>query len=476
MSLSNSLLFVANTETKNGKDDENSMFCGNSNSLQSALYDDKRNIESGSFVQTSFGSILLEEMKEMMNSSPHSRPSRKRSTTMTDADMHTVSSCIQLFHNISCMDWSSLELDCSMRALRKLQEWAKSMQEEMNERNTFVMSCCKKLMEATAKTMLQLEKSGADAAKISATSNVKKLTLRKRKVQSQIQVELSQIKSLEDQLALDFSRLDETKRAKRMFDAHLDMERRSGFLSALTEEIRTSIVPAPIMSLNASDVTFKLLDGSAEIVMKINLIDDDDDDDDATATSIDLSAVSLGCFIKDDGPSIRFLQAILLGNIDTKLARTLGPLPLRKSIALMVLENESREDLTQQMTHLFSRIDMLVRSVKDLEMNGFCTVNPCGDGDASLLVSMPHEGVVVQIGFLFRNLLGNDWRVRTFPDDVNVSIVSTKKKDLSLHQRQLQAKAQSILGELKSSSANPILLRRVCVELMDCFTTQEAGS
>ena len=296
------------------------------------------------------------------------------------------------------------------------------------------------------------------------------LKVRKRRVQSQIDNETSKIKSLEDQLALEVDRLQQIKRVKQLFDAHLDMERHSP-ISGLTEEIRTSITPSPSMTPtmmdNATGFTYSLLDGAAEIVMKIPL---DDEEVDGNSNS-DSMSIELGCFIKDGGASIQLLQAILLGSLDMKVDESLGPFPLRQSLSKIILENDSREELFLQMSHIISRIDALVRSVRELESSqGFCSVKTTANGDVSLSISMSHEGTVVQIVFLFDNLLGNDWCVTTVPNSIKVSIVSSSEREdnLSLLKSQLQETAQSMLGGSSSSkNVDPILLRRICGRLFE---------
>mmetsp|Transcript_14018 Transcript_14018/g.25300 ORF Transcript_14018/g.25300 Transcript_14018/m.25300 type:complete len:1244 (+) Transcript_14018:189-3920(+) len=454
-----SLSLIADENCSNNNE---SMFCGNSKWLQSALLFNENDSGKSKFVQKSFESMLLEEIKEISSSSDQSssRSSQTRSTTMSDADLQTISSCIQQFHIISSMDWSSMELDAAMRSLSRLQEMAETMQAKTEDGDKFVASCCKKLMETSTLTMQQLAKSNDVVPSLN-----KKLKLRKRKVQSQMDETMTKIKSLEDQLTTEVTRLHQTKRAKQIFDTHLEMERSSP-ISVLSEEIRSSIVPAP-MTANASNFasdfpfTYPLLDGSAEIAIKIATSEEEED----TASSSE-SPMELGCFIKDGGVAIKLLQAILLGNMETKVNETLGPFPLRESLSSMILQNESREESFLQMTHLFSRIDALVRSVRDLETNGFITVNETVDGDVTVTVSMHHEGTVVQTGFLFGNLLGKDWHATTTPSDVKVSIVSAER-DLCVLGNQLQEKAQSILAG--SSSSDPILLRRICDTVMENF-------
>jgi len=444
VSPSTSLALIVHEMTNEKSETNQSMICGNSEWLNLAFSNETKS----KLAETSFESMLMNEVKEMTGNRitpTHSRPS----STMTGVDLHTISSCIQQFHTMSCLDWSSMEIDAATRALSKSQEWAESMNNKTEECHKFVASCCKKLAETSA-LVAQLTK-----------PNATKLKLQKRKIKSQIESELSIVKNLENQLGVEVERLQQAKCVKRLFDAHLNTERHSP-ISALTEEIRTVITPTPI-TVNASDFTFSLLDGAAEIVMKIEL---DDDEVDNTMTEI-------GCFIKDGGASVQLLQAILMGNLQQKVDESLGPYPLRASLSKMILESESREELFLQMSHIVSRIDALVRSVRVLETTrGFCVVNATKDGNVTLSVSMSvegHEGVVVNTTFLFRNLLCEDWCVTTVPNSVKVSVVSpVEGEDLSLVSNQLQEKAQSILLRAGSSRSNcdPILLRRICSELI----------
>ena len=445
VSQSTSLALIVHEMTNESSETNQSMFCGNSEWLNLAFLNETKS----KLAETSFESMLMHEVLEMTankNTPTHSRSS----STMTDVDLHTISSCIQQFHTTSCLDWSSMEIDAVTCTLSKSQEWAESTDNKTKECHNFVASCCKKLAQTSALAMAQLTK-----------PNATKLKLQKRKVQSQIESELSIVKNLEDQLAVEINRLQQAKCAKRLFDAHLNIERHSP-ISALTEEIRTAVTPTPI-TVNASDFTFSLLDGAAEIVMKIELDDDE----------VDNKMTEIGCFIKDGGASIQLLQAILMGNLQQKVDENLGPYPLRASLSKMILESESREELFLQMSHIVSRIDALVRSVRVLETTrGFCIVNATKDGNVKLSVSMSlegHEGVVVNTTFLFSNLLCEDWCVTTVPDSVKVSVVSPVEGEvLSSVSNQLQEKAQFILIRARSSrfQCDPILLRRICSELM----------
>ena len=445
------------------------IFSGDSKWLHSVLFDENGfGNKKSTTARGIFESILSDEIKEMVSNKRSSAQSSS-SPVQSDVDLHTIATCIQQYYTTSCLDWSSLEVDVAARALAKLQDWEKSKESTTEESKEFVDTCSQKLLKLVTRVCTENE-----ASALPSSTCTKLLKLRKRKVQSKINDETSKIKSLEDQLAIEVDRLQQIKRVKQLFDAHLHMERHSP-ISGLTEEIRTSITPSPsmtptIMMDNATGFTYSLLDGAAEIVMKIPL---DDEEVDGNNNS-DSMSIELGCFIKDGGASIQLLQAILLGSLEMKVDESLGPFPLRQSLSNIILENDNREDLFLQMSHSISRIDALVRSVRELETSqGFCSVKTTTNGDVSLSLSMTlegHEGTVIQIVFLFVNLLGNDWCATTVPNNINVSIVSPAEREgnLSLLKSQLQETAQSMLGGSSSSKdVDPILLRRICGRLFE---------
>ncbi|KAL7539958.1 hypothetical protein ACHAXR_009763 [Thalassiosira sp. AJA248-18] len=466
------LSLIADESTSTNDDgnsvNESMMYGGNSKWLQSALFIRRNDCNNGGgtansssiFTQKSLESILLDEIKEMA-SSPNNKKDRSNATAMIDSDLQTIASCFRRYYDVACMDWSSMEVDAAMRTLSRLQAVAKTTKREMADCNEFVATCCKKLMEVSSLTMQQLAAKSDDTAILSPAN--KRLKMRKRKVQSQLEYEMSNIQSLEDQLANEVNRLNQTKRAKRLFDAHLEMERVSP-ISALSDGIRTIISPAPVYrpdTGNATDLAIYLLGGSAEIIVKI-----DEDEDIATTSTSNKPMMELGCFIRDGGAAIKLLQGFLLGNIGRNLEESLGPFPLRESLSTRILECKDRGEAFLELSHLFSRIDALVRSVRELETNGICTVNDSADGDVVLSISMSHECTVVRIGFSFRQLVGKDWHVTTTPSHVKVSIVSTER-DLSLLENQLQEQAHHLL--IGSRSSDPILLRRICGKVMNSF-------
>jgi len=328
------------------------------------------------------------------------------------------------------------------------------MEKKTNECKKVAEWSCNNLVDWSTAATTQPQVNSLNAT--TSLNKYKQAELLKQIVQSQME-----IKSLEDQMMKEADNLIQTKRAKQLFDAYLELER-SNPISVLVEEIRSSITPVPKIN-NGSDFIFSLLDGSAEIVTKV-LDKDDDDVKDIPCNEL----LELGCFIKDGGSSTRLLQAILLGNIQMNADETVGPLPLRESVSSRILWNAtSREEAFHEMIHLFSRINLLVQSVRDLEdTNGFCTLNESANDGVNLYVSMHHEGMVVQIGFLFDNLLGREWMVTTAPNDVKVSVISSEG-DSSRCVGQLQTKARSLL--VRSSEADPTLLSRICNTMMENF-------
>ena len=427
---------------------------------------------ASSLVQRSYESLLLDEITNVCSSnilSPHS------CQDWGCAASHTISSCVQHIYQLSCMDWLSLEMDVAERTLVRLQDWAECMQKE----SWVPTTCNKKLIEMSHSTMSKASKASW------------------RNVQTQMNDETSQIALLEEQLSMVTNLLEETKCIKRYLDAQLSVERSSP-ISLLSEEIRALILPSPIMSNNGTSFSFSLLEGAAEIVLKIALDGDDYDDiDDATITTSggDSNAplgVELGCFIKDgDDASIKLISALLLGEIPWNSERNgndliYGPYKLRENLSSFIIEsrNNSRVEMLHQLTHIALRIDYLVRSVRDLETDEDCVCHVAiashNSNDVSLLISIPSAVVgsdegELRLSFTFIDLLDKDWHVATsslfVPNDVKITIVSAasatmndpdNNTTMNSLQRQMQEKGKSmILG----GCVDPILLKRICGEV-----------
>ena len=430
-------------------DDHVSIFSGNAKWLQSVFYkSNEHSRDETSYMQRCFETILLDKIMEACISCPSLAP-HKRSSMTIDGDVHTISSCMKQCIEIALADWSKIELEIANRSLRELQEWSKRTEENTSKCNDFLSSCCTKLIEVSQKTVEELSNSKTSLP----PQTMKKLKIRKRKVMSQIEDEMQKIKALEEDLTVEVERLNQSKRAKQIFCAHLAMERSSP-LAVISEEIRTFISPAPV-TINATDFTFPLLDGAAEVAMQLSL-------DDESSKHIEL-----GCFIRDGGASMKLLQAFLLGNIDNHTGNNLGPFPLRSSLSSMIHQNDSREDSFIEASQLFLRIDTLARCVRMLETECFCTIDSYDDKHITLAISIHNEGEIIQIAFSFKDLLANDWNVTTMPSNVDVEIVS-KEKDLDFLANQLQEKARNMIST--SSPRDPILLRRICDNIMECFS------
>ncbi|KAL3823502.1 hypothetical protein ACHAXA_010824 [Cyclostephanos tholiformis] len=436
------------------------LFSGTSRGLQSALFTmDTKFSESSSLVKKTFESILMEEIQNLSHpSDTHQGWSRSAISKMVDADLHSLSSSIQKHYTASCLDWSWIEVHAANRALVRLQTWAASMNIQTRERDKFITTSCHKMLKESTPMIIH------ELAQVD-------LKRRKRKVESKLEEVRSEIASLEDQLAVEVDRLERSMRAKQLLDAHLRLERFSP-ISALNEEIRWSISPSPIVVGNGlSQFSFRLLNGSVEIVMEVSSDDENDTDTTVCGSGISRLATSkvleLGCFIKDGGSPIKLLQAILLGNVKMSVNESMGPYLLRSSLSSFIRdEPSSRQEIFHRSSLIFSRIDSLVRSVRELEVEG-STCNVIENGANIILsISMPKSDMgVAQIDFLFVGVLHDAWNISNLvPNHVEVSIISSAVgADLSLLRNHMQDKARSmILG--KSISAEPILLRRICVE------------
>ena len=257
---------------------------------------------------------------------------------------------------------------------------------------------------------------------------------------------------------MEVNRLQQLMRTKQLLDAHWNVERWSP-ISALNVEICTSIfLPTPIViGSGMTQFSFPLLNGSAEIVMEI-LSDDDDNsnnnDDDFsafsgssdTSKSMTAKVSQLGCFIKDGGSAMKLLKAILLGDSDviTRVDNSFfGPYPLRRSLSSFIIgdvgSNCFRDEVLHRSSLIVSRIDTIVRSVRELEVDcSTCCIDIDKTGkDVFLSVSISLEfnmniELVVQINFLFDNLLHDSWCIMSLaPTNVHVSIISNSTDEVS---------------------------------------------
>jgi hypothetical protein len=212
---------------------------------------------------------------------------------------------------------------------------------------------------------------------------------------------------------------------------------------------------------NGSDFTFSLLDGLAEIAMNVSL-------DDET-----LNHIEIGCFFKDvEGVALRLLQVYLLGCTELDFNCGHGPFPLRNSLLSIILPSCSSEamplglnDLCADATHMFFKIDNLVRTVHRIECESGCNFE-CDDQDNAILsITLAHENAfLLRIEFVFRNLLHRSWNLTTVPDDVIVtSAQGLNDSTTTALISRLQQRARVIL---KAEYHNPSLLQIVCDEVM----------
>jgi len=415
--------------------DNASMFCGNSEWMTSALTKDEV-----SFMEQYFEFVL----RNLHNATDANDFCKGRAKVTADPDVQTIASCLKILEEVSSFSWSSsVELTCAQIALEKFELMS---EDHLKEARRKLASLDDKLQQATSMISQQY-----------LTSI--KLKKRKRKISSKTEDTIASIKRLENQLAQETERLNACKRAREIFIAHLDVERASP-ISAISEEIRTTIFPAPLTH-NGSDFSFPLLDGMAEVAMSVAL------DDEA------LQNIEIGCFFKDDGAvSISLLKAVLLGYTELDPNQGHGPFPLRNSLQSIILPSYSSESMPVGMsdffadaTQIFYRIDSLVRTVHKLESESLCTFNSDRQGNVTISATLSTGNDSLRIEFLFRNLLGHSWTLTSVPDDVIVTNASAESEAASLTlQSQQQAR-----DALKIEHKDPSLLQRICDQVIETF-------
>ncbi len=414
--------------------DNVSMFCGNSQWMTSALAKEKV-----SFMERCFEFTL----RNLHKATDANDFCKDRAKVTADADVQTIASCLKILEDVSSFSWSSsVELTVAEIELGQLKSKSEDVLKEAREK---LASFDDKLKEATSMISQQF-----------CTSQ--KLKTRKRKVSSKTEDASESIQRLENQLTREMERLNECKRAREIFTAHLDVERASP-ISAISEEIRTTIFPSPVTH-NGTDFTFFLLDGMAEVAMNVALDDDT------------LKNIEMGCFFKDDGAvSISLLKAVLLGYTELDSNQGHGPFPLRNSLQSIILPSYSSEsmhvmmrDLFADATQTFFRIDNLVRTVNKLESEALCTFDCDHRGNVIISASLAtgHDSSL-RIEFLFRKLLGHSWTLTTVPEDVIVTMAAGEIDAISLSS-QLQQKARDVL---KSEHRDPSLLQCICDRVME---------
>ena len=412
-----------------------SMFYGDSSLIDSALSEDNVLLMERCF------ELILGDTQYANNAA---KTCKSREQDIVDADAHTIASCLKILQELSSFTWSSsVELRCAEIILERFL----TMSEDVFKETVHALTLFdEKLSEATNVRSVQL-------------STPRRLQKRKRKVSLQTAGAIESIKQLETKLLQESERLNDCKRAREVFTAHLDIERASP-IAAISEEIRTSLFPAPVTH-NGSDFTFSLLDGLAEIAMNVSL-------DDET-----LKHIEIGCFFKDvEGVALRLLQVFLLGCTELDLNCGHGPFPLRNSLQSIILPSCSSEamplglkELCADATQMFFKIDNLVRTVHMIECESGCNFECDDQENAILSITLAHENAaLLRIEFVFRNLLHRSWNLTTVPDDVTVtSAQGLNDSATTALISQLQQRARVIL---KAEYHNPSLLQIICDEVM----------
>lgn len=429
-----------------GDEKQASMFTGESTCLESALCQDDQQERKGgesNYTQLIFESMIVDEMSEICSRDLPSRSDDVLPTQLVDTDNLTLPACIREVYMNAALSWTRIELDFSIRALNRLQELSDSFQQENQNCNSFVNKCCEQLIGCKPLVENVLSKSSCGASR--RADAVRRRT-RKRLLESQVEEEIESLQLLEKELHDQVQRLNQCQATRQLLDANLELERSSP-ISALCEEIRSSLVPAPVTH-NASDFVYSLLDGSAEVVLKVETPDETGN-----------QSVDIGCFIKEGGASVQLLQAFLLGNMETRVNESVGPFTLRDILTSLIVDGGGREALFVRTSHLLFRLDSLVQSVRDLETFCFCNVSACANSDVVLSITAQHQGCGVQLGFRFHNLLGASWQYVVVPTDVTV-VIASPGGDSSELTSQLQAKASALLTE-SVARRDPGLVRRI---------------
>ena len=430
-----------------GDEKQASMFFGQTTCFEKALCQDDQQERKGgesNYMQRSFESIIVDEMSEVCSRDLPSRSEDVLPTQLVDADILTLPTCIREVYKNAALSWTRIELDVSRRALNRLQGLSETFQLENQNCNSFVNKCCEKLIGCKPLVENVLSKSSCGASR---RADAVRRRARKRWMESQVEQEIDSLRILEKELHDQVQRLNQCQAMKQLLDANLELERSSP-ISALCEEIRSSIVPAPVTH-NASDFVYSLLDGLSEVVLKVETSDETGN-----------QSVDIGCFIKEGGASVQLLQAFLLGNVESIVNESAGPFALRDSLTSLILDGGGREDLFVRTSHLLFRLESLVQSVRDLETFCFCNVTACANSDVVLSILAQHQGCGVKLGFRFHNLLGASWQyVVAAPTEVTVGITSPGG-DLSELKTRLQMKASALLDE-SVARRDPGLVRRI---------------
>ncbi|KAL3782574.1 hypothetical protein HJC23_005277 [Cyclotella cryptica] len=398
----------------NDGEDEHSLSPGDSQWFQSIL-----NRDIGHVIRNTefFESLLLNGIIDMASHRSSVLPFERKITNRTPCDtLQTVGSCVKTCHDTATVEWSDVELAIAERSLSVFQESAAEMNASSENEVTHISSTAK----------------------------------------SSIRDETDKIKVLEKELAVEVDRLEQLMRAQYIICSSLELERFSPIVG-LSEAVRKHISPTlePFEPFNGSDFDFSLLDGSAEVTITIDVMSDE--------------VEAIGFSIKDGGASIKLLQAIFMGSIDSGVSETIGPFPIRNSVSSLILRAQSASEIFMDASGLLFRIDLLLKSVRSLETEFLCHIDSEPNGNVSLSFSAHQYGDIIKVHFTFESLLTDEWNVTTVPNDVNVSIISAEH-DWDHLSTILEEKAKGSLY-----SASPIdhtILEKIVNRVMHGFSQE----
>lgn len=393
------------------REDNSSLSSGDSLWLQSILFPDiGRRIRSIGC----FESLLLNGVIEVASDRSSLSFFETKSTSRTGDTAQTIFSCVKTCHDTATMEWSNVELHIAERTLSIFQE-------------------------SVAKTNAEGENKVMDVS---------------AKEKPAVRDETEKIRALEKELAVEVDRLEQLMRAHRILSSSLERERCSPIV-ALSEAVRKHISPTlePFEPFNGSDFDFSLLDGSAEITVTIDVMNEE--------------VEAIGFSSKDGGASIKLLQAIVMGSIDTGVNMALGPFPIRSCVSSLILQAQSASEIFMDASGLFFRIDLLLKSVRSLETEFLCHVDSEPNGNVYLAFSAHADGDIIKVNFEFESLLTEQWNLTTVPNDVKVAVISAEH-DWDHLSEILERKAKYSLHS--ASSIDHTLLQRIVHDVIIGFS------
>ena len=102
--------------------------------------------------------------------------------------------------------------------------------------------------------------------------------------------------------------------------------------------------------------------------------------------------------------------------------------PLQDALVLLIAGNGSSEELLVWVVSLMFHIDLMARYMRDIETRRFYNVATDAGKQALLAILAHYKGAIVNLIFLFNDLLDMDLQFTKNLDNVRVSIILTGRK------------------------------------------------